>query len=138
VQWFVVAMFSEYGISPEAEGSDAETLEFGKGASSGKIHLVAETDATVVGSVSLTPFRTDMRLSMLYVVPEMRRKGVARRLVNRAIDEARAADWRCIEINMREHHREALSLCEQGGWERGASKRGSGADHVYYLPLQTA
>jgi len=131
-------VLSGCGVSRDQTGSNPDLTHFGDSSRSGRIDLIAEVNGAVVGSASLTPIRTDVRLSNLYVAPETRHRGAARTLVNRAIDEARAADYRCIEVVMRADHPEALSLWEHSGWERREDKAGSESARVYYLPLQTA
>jgi GNAT superfamily N-acetyltransferase len=139
VRGFVFDILSEYGIAPDPQGSDADVMRFGEGDRDGVIDLVAEIDGNVVGSAILTRARRgDVKLSKLFVAATARRRGVGRRLLNSAIQEARAAGYRCIEINTRAVYREAIDLYERSGWERGPDKLGPGPDRVYYLPLQTA
>lgn len=139
VRRFVFDILCDYGIPADPDDSDSDVMHFGEAGREGVIDLVAEIDATVVGSAILTPFRMrDVKLSKLFVVADMRGRGVGRTLLNSAIDEARAAGYRCIEINTRAVYREAVSLYERSGWERGPDKPGPGPDRVYYLPLQTA
>ncbi|HEY9426469.1 MAG TPA: GNAT family N-acetyltransferase [Gemmatimonadaceae bacterium] len=79
---------------------------------------------TVAGFAQLYPsfsslaLRRTMILNDLFVAPDCRRMGVARRLVQEAVDYARRAGAVRIELATQHTNRSALTLYESEGFER--------------------
>ena len=136
VRRFVFDILCEYGVPADPDGSDADVMEFGRPRDARVIHLVAEADGTPVGSAILTPYPDSrVKLSKLFVQGGYRGTGIGRRLLHRAVDEARAHGYREIFLTTRALYREAVGLYESEGWIRGADQPPPGPDRLYYLAL---
>jgi predicted N-acetyltransferase YhbS len=137
VRRLVFGILVDYGIAADPDDSDADVMEFGASMDTRVLHLVAELEGRVVGSVIMAPagHNGDAKLSRLFVAPAVRRRGIGRSLLHRAMEEARRAGYSCLEINTRGVYREAVQMYETTGWRRGADRPGPGPDRVYRYPL---
>ncbi len=80
---------------------------------------VAEYDSEIVGFVALDEDEAQLgQLLLLYVEPHMRRKGIARRLIGKAEDFARAKGYRTVRLWGNDVQAEGRILCEALGYQR--------------------
>lgn len=137
VREFVFATLRSYGIEPDPEGLDADVVAFGTAGDGPVAEFVAELDGTAVGSVALSPRGEEIGwLSKLFVDAAYRGRGLGRRLLARAVDEARARGYRRIDLETRTIFREAVHLYEATGWVRGPDLPPThGPDRTYSLTL---
>jgi ribosomal protein S18 acetylase RimI-like enzyme len=138
VRAFVFATLRSYGIEPDPEGLDADVVAFGTGAAAGIVELVAEVDGVAVGSVQLSPTAEPGRghLSKFFVDRAYRGQGLGRRLLARAVAEARARGYASIDLETRSAFLEAVHLYEATGWQRGPDLPPEhGPDRTYVLAL---
>lgn len=62
--------------------------------------FIAEVDGTPVGTVSTTSYGTKLAwIGMMLVLPEYRRRGIARRLIQTSIDYLRSRHVSCIKLD---------------------------------------
>jgi diamine N-acetyltransferase len=115
--------------------------------------LLAEDDGTVVGYAMLAhgePYDADARavvrhrptteLSKIYVLPSAHGGGVANRLLEAVLEEARAVGARGIWLGTNQANGRAQRFYEKSGFQRVGTKRFWVGDHweddfVYELPL---
>ncbi len=97
-------------------------------ATPGRVVLVAELDAVIVGTadvIVLANLTRDVRPHALVenvgVAPGLRRKGIGRALVSRAVDHARAAGCYKVQLLSNAHRVEAHALYESIGFEPNAT-----------------
>jgi putative acetyltransferase len=137
VREFVFATLRSYGIEPDPEGLDADVMAFGTAGDGPTAELVAEVDGKAVGSVAISPRAEGVAwLSKLFVDVASRGHGLGRRLLARAVDEARARGYRRIDLETRTIFREAVHLYEATGWVRGPDLPPEhGPDRTYSLHL---
>jgi GNAT superfamily N-acetyltransferase len=85
--------------------------------------LLAETDAAAAGLLSLriVPYLSEdspyAEVTELFVVPERRRRGVARRLMAEAEDVARGRGCTLLHVNAWRDNREAHEFYRVAGYE---------------------
>ena len=104
-------------VGEELDGRDDEAL-----------HLVAVTDGRVVGTCRLLGYGEDMKLGRMAVARDQRGRGIARRLLAAAEDEARAAGARRIVLDAQIG---AQSLYARAGYvARGERFLDAGIEHV--------
>jgi ribosomal protein S18 acetylase RimI-like enzyme len=112
-----------YGLAPDLALSRrfiAERIECDE-----SIVLLAQTaDGTSLGFVQMYPTFASLRAARvfvlydLFVAPAARRHGVARRLMEAAVGEARAAGAVAISLQTARTNRAAQRLYESLGWKR--------------------
>ena len=90
--------------------------------------LVAEFDGRVVARLSLArdphPASAHVADLGLMVAAPYRRLGIGRALLDAAVDWARGADVRKLELHVFPHNQPALALYEQFGFEREGVRKG--------------
>jgi putative acetyltransferase len=148
VREFVFATLRSYGIEPDPEGLDADVVAFGTAGDGPVAEFVAELDGKAVGSVALSPrggghgsnaetYEGVAWLSKLFVDAAYRGLGLGRRLLARAVEEARVRGYDRIDLETRTIFREAVHLYEATGWVRGADLPPEhGPDRSYTLRLR--
>lgn len=81
--------------------------------------LVARLDGEPVGCGALKPFDGDVgEIKRMFVATRGRRRGVARALLARLEDEARALGYAALQLETGEAQPEAVALYETAGWTR--------------------
>ena len=80
---------------------------------------VAVDDQKIVGMFGLEPSREGaMELRRMYVDPDFRRRGIARRMLNFAEQECRRRNRPRMDLSTSELQREAVALYQNAGYER--------------------
>ncbi len=128
----VVPLFDAYRRFYRQEGDPAGAREFLRGLfeSAGSVIFlaVARDEAggrTALGFTQLFPSHSSVSmkplwiLNDLYVAPEARRRGVARALLERATEHARAAGAKGLVLETEKHNHQAKRLYESLGWVLG-------------------
>lgn len=82
------------------------------------LRLVAEVEGQVVGNVQLTVWGQDGEVGSLVVSENFRRRGLARRLVTAAIEEAKQRGLVSLEISGYEDQTDTLAFYERLGFQR--------------------
>ncbi len=123
----VFAALREHGIEPDPQGSDADVVRFGAGASpssrgaDASLELVAEDEGKVLGMAILWdrgPDTPGAYLSKLFVAKASRGSGIGGALVEAAIKAARARGHRRLSLRTRSVFGRAIALYESLGFER--------------------
>lgn len=132
----VFDVLNEYHVAADPDDSDADVMAFGGSESDQAIDLVAERDGLIVGSVMVRMYEGGLgKLSKLFVLPDYRRLGIGRALMDRAIEAAGERGYSRLEIATRARYREAVALYELSGWTRGPDRTGDGPTRVYFRNL---
>jgi GNAT superfamily N-acetyltransferase len=135
----VVALIFEilrsFGIEPEPQGLDADAMEFGRSDDPAIAEYVAEIDGRIVGSIALRD-RGDGsgRISKLFVAHDARGRGVGKKLLALAVDEAARKRLRTLDLETRTQFEAAIHIYESTGWKRGPNPP-SACDRTYELQL---
>ena len=78
---------------------------------------VAISGGALAGMFGLEPSENGMELRRMYVDPSIRRRGVARRMLTRAEQEARSAGAVQLDLSTSELQEAALGLYQKAGYE---------------------
>lgn len=78
--------------------------------------FVLETEREVLGYVAVMNIAGEVHVTNVAVAPEHRRQGLARLLMSRAVDYARAADAFCMTLEVRESNEPAIALYRSFGF----------------------
>lgn len=119
-------VLAEYGLVPDANGVDADLDDIeGMYASRGGYFQVVESThddapgARVVGCAGLYPLNdSDVELRKMYLLPIARGRGIGRRLLDEAIDEARRRGYRRVRLETASVLKEAIALYQRAGFAR--------------------
>lgn len=102
--------------------------ELGKG-----IFLVAERDGQVVGYVGCQTVLDEGYITNVAVSPDCRRQGIARALIAKLTDEARAAGLAFVTLEVRASNAPAIALYEGAGFGRVGVRK-----NFYTAPTEDA
>ncbi len=95
--------------------------------------IVAELDEAVAGYAVLWFAADEGELGNLAILPELRRRGLGRRLLDRAIEEATGRGARRLFLEVRESNGGARRLYEAAGFQLDGVRRG-----YYTAPTEDA
>jgi N-acetylglutamate synthase-like GNAT family acetyltransferase len=126
VRALVTRVLAEYGLTPEPGGvdRDLDDIEAAYHARGGAFQVV-ESAGQIVGATGLYPMREGVvELRKMYLAPEVRSRGLGRRLLEWALAEARRMGFRRVELETATRLTEALALYRRYGF------REVEADHV--------
>ncbi|MGH9721804.1 MAG: GNAT family N-acetyltransferase [Bryobacteraceae bacterium] len=138
----VRALFQEYwasfGFTPCFQGfqSELDALPGAYAAPLGRL-LLATIDGEAAGCIALRPVdETRCEAKRLYVRPKFRGSGLGRALLERIIEEARAAGYKELIGDTLPVMDRALVLYDRIGFERVAARSGGAEDTIYIrMPL---
>ncbi|HEY5094829.1 MAG TPA: GNAT family N-acetyltransferase [Candidatus Eremiobacteraceae bacterium] len=132
VRGFVFQALLEFGLEVDRDGHDLDVMSFGE-SKEGVLEFVAELDGRPVGSVIVTP-RDDgsANLSKYYVDSACRGRGIGRPLLEFAVNAARAAGLRRLELDTRPVFHAAIHLYEAMGWTSTPPPATAGRCELYY------
>lgn len=124
VQRLVSAVLVEYGLEPDPDGTDADLVDPVRSYTSngGHFWVVEDADGTVVGTCGLHPIEEGVvELRKMYLAPSIRGRGWGRRLLEHALDAARADGCVRVELETASVLTEAIALYKRYGFERRAT-----------------
>jgi putative acetyltransferase len=116
----VTAVLAEHGLAADPGGTDADLQDVEKNylRSGGWFVVVVNAAGEIVGSVGLAPLAEPgvVELRKMYLRPELRGRGVGRRLLLEAIAVARARGYRCIRLETASVLKAAVALYLRHGF----------------------
>ena len=126
----------EYGRSIDFDVSDADLIDFPTAYSDGAF-WVAELDGAVVGTVGISAGELGVaKLRKMYLAPEVRGRGLGRRLLEVSIAEARRRGFLEIRLETMSTMVAAIGLYESAGFRPvEAVPESPRCDRVYVLGL---
>jgi putative acetyltransferase len=139
IKHVVFTVLQEYGLAPDPGGTDADLTDveaayWDKG---GMFVVVEAAGGGVVGTAGLMPEGPEeVELRKMYLLPEVRGRGLGRELLRRCIAFAQENGYRQIRLETNRVLVEAVRLYERAGFRpvasRGLSPR---CDRAYVLSL---
>jgi Fe-Mn family superoxide dismutase len=119
VRAIVFGVLSEFGMTPDHRGSDADLsdLERHYSARGGRFDVIEDERRGIVGTVGLVPRGEGvMELRKMYLLTEWRGRGLGRRLLEHAMAEARRLGARRIELETSVRLTAAIALYRRFGF----------------------
>lgn len=124
IRRLVSAVLVEYGLVPDPGGTDADLADpVGSYTSiGGHFWVVEDAEGVVVGTCGLHPIEEGVvELRKMYLAPALRGRGWGRRLLEHALDAARADGCVRVELETASVLTEAIALYKKYGFERRAT-----------------
>lgn len=139
VRHLVFSVLLEHGFAPDPGGIDADLddLESSYFRRGGWFDVATDAEGTVVGTVGLYPLGEGCcELRKMYLAPQARGRGLGRRLLDQALERARALGFRRIELETASTLEAAARLYESTGFRPFVPEhRADRCDRAYYLEL---
>ena len=139
VRDLIFGVLAEYGLKGDPAGTDADLDDIaGNYASRGGLFDVVEEDGRIVGTVGLYPLREGVcELRKMYLFKETRGKGLGRRLLDHALERARALGFRRVELETSSKLVEAIALYTRYGFKpQTGCHLAERCDQAYALDLE--
>ena len=118
-------MLAEYALEADYDGVDADLNDIERNYTlRGGLFRVVVTGDTgpeerIVGCAGLFPLDRDhVELRKMYLLPEARRQGIGRRLLDESIDQARRLGYRHVRLETASVLTEAIALYQRAGFRR--------------------
>ena len=137
VRALVLRILTEYGLSLDPHGTDADLDDIGAAYRGGRFWVLDE-GGEIVGSCALYPVGGGaVQLRKMYLEPRLRGRGWGRRLLEQALAAARADGHRRVELETASVLKEAIRLYQQYGFARidGCSPDAQRCDQSWALEL---
>lgn len=139
IKHVVFTVLHEYGLDPDPGGTDVDldNVQQTYLAKGGMFLVVESAEGRIVGTAGLMPSEPgEVELRKMYLLPEVRGRGLGRELLRRCIQFARAHGYREIRLQTNRVLVEAVRLYEQAGFRPVPARRLSPrCDRAYALPL---
>ncbi|HUP01462.1 MAG TPA: GNAT family N-acetyltransferase [Gemmatimonadota bacterium] len=121
VRELVFSILAEFDLAPDDAGTDIDLadLDVHYRRGGGEFWVLEDGRGRIVGTCGVWPNPGDpMRceLRKMYLVPEMRGRGMGRRLLDLALDHARNAGWTRIELETARAMTAAIALYRSAGF----------------------
>lgn len=115
----VTAVLLEFGLSPDAHGTDADLADFEANyfAPGGDFALLTDAAGAIVGTCGLAPIGNGaVELRKMYLSPAVRGQGQGRRLLEWALNRARELGFRRMTLETAAVLKDAIALYERNGF----------------------
>jgi RimJ/RimL family protein N-acetyltransferase len=112
-------------LATESDTTVEELTEgFREGFAKGNISIVAEEDGEIIGGIGVNPSAVEgLAWLGMSILPEHRGRGLGRELLDAAIEAAREAGYRKLELEVFPENARAIALYLRAGFEIEGLKR---------------
>jgi len=136
----VFKVLSEYGLpaDPESKDADLKDIEGNYVRAGGVFEVIEDRVGNLLGTYGLYPLSKETcELRKMYFVPEMRGRGLGRRILERAVDHARRLHYAAIVLETHSVLKEAIHLYTRFGFvPTGLDHVSERVDRAYKLTLE--
>ena len=131
----------ELALDPRGVDADLDDVERSYRAGGGEFWVVEDATGRVVGTCGIWPDRVHLgrcELRKMYLSPELRGRGMGRQLMELALEHARAAGFRTIELETNHAMEAAIALYQSYGFAERAVEHGCAArcDRMFGMDLR--
>ena len=120
VQEVVFSVLREYGLTPDADGPDADLKDLQSFYinRAGTFRIVTDDAGNIVGCGGLLPVAAgEVELRKMYLLPQVRGQGIGRRLLEELITAARAQGHARMVLDTASALQEAIGLYRSRGFQ---------------------
>jgi putative acetyltransferase len=140
IRAIVKATLAEFGFPVESSGIDADLANVPQSYQSlgGVFRVIEDESGTIVGCGGLFPVdEKAVELRKMYFRPEIRGRGLGRRLLDDLVGEARQRKFDRIELETASNLEKAIALYQRAGFvETGGPKHSCRCDRTFALDLR--
>lgn len=134
----VFSVLRDYGLAPDPAGTDRDLGDLASSYGGGSFDVMVNGAGEIIGSVGV--YRLDDRrceIRKMYLNPAHRGRGLGRRLLEHALDQARRLGFRRVELETAGVLKEAIGLYVAYGFERFTPEHmAARCDQAYFLELR--
>lgn len=142
VQDVIFTVLREYGLQPDPDGADSDLKDLRAVyvRHGGAFRVITDADGQIVGCGGLRPAADgDVELRKMYLLPQVRRQGLGRRLLEDLISAARRQGHARIVLDTASVLKEAIALYRARGFQPYENeKRARRCDQSFVLSLTKA
>jgi putative acetyltransferase len=142
IRAIVTAALAEFGFPVESDGADADLRDAPASYHSrgGVFRVIEDDDGAVVGCGGLYPVDADaVELRKMYFRPEIRGKGMGRKLLDDLVAEAKRRAFARIELETASNLTAAIALYQRSGFvETSAARHSCRCDRTFVLELASS
>ncbi len=135
----VFGVLSEYGLPPDPGSKDADLkdIEGSYIRAGGVFEVIEDRAGNLLGTYGLCPLdKETCELRKMYFVPQIRGKGLGRRILERAVEHARRLNHKAIVLETHSALKEAIHLYTKFGFVQTRLEHMSArVDQAYILKL---
>lgn len=138
VQKLVFEILREYGLEPAPDGTDRDLqdIEASYIERGGVFEILEDARGRILGTVGLYPFdEKRIELRKMYFAPEIRGRGLGKKVLERMIDTARAKKFEQMILETASVLKEAVGLYRKFGFRETDEKHTPRCDKSFYLNL---
>ena len=139
VRELVFAVLREFGLRPDPEHTDADLADLDKSylSGGGRFDLLIRPDGQLLGTVGLYPVdEQTVELRKMYLRCEARGQGHGRRLLEHALDQARAMGYKRMTLETASVLKDAIAMYRRYGFRLYEAEHCSPrCDQTYVLDL---
>lgn len=137
VRDLVFGTLFEFGLKPDAKGTDADLFDFPGSYDAGTFDVLVDSGGLVLGCVGLLPHgEGTVELRKMYLAKESRRRGYGKMLLDHALRRARELGARRVTLETAAVLTDAIAMYERAGFRPDPSAVYSGrCDLGYVLEL---
>jgi putative acetyltransferase len=133
----VSSVLAEYGLTTDPDGTDADLrdLQASYARRGGAFRVLVREDGVIVGCGGVFPLTsTEIELRKMYLLPEVRGRGLGLALLTDLVDFARARGFRAVVLETASVLKDARALYEQFGFvETRSDHLASRCDRAFRL-----
>ena len=138
IQALVFGVLAEFGLALDFDGTDRditdiETHYLDRG---GVFEVIENDEGTIVGTVGLYPLdERTVELRKMYFAPEIRGRGLGKKLLQEMIEKARNLGYLRIYLETASVLKQAVHLYEKAGFTPVIDKHTPRCDQAFVLEL---
>lgn len=135
----VFSVLAEYGLPSDLDGKDADLkdIEGNYVRMGGVFEVIEDRVGNLLGTYGLYPLdKETCELRKMYFVPQIRGRGLGRRILERAVEHARRMKYKAIVLETHSALKEAIHLYTKFGFvPTGMEHASARVDQAYILKL---
>ena len=138
IQRLVFGVLAEYDLAPDRDGTDRDLndIEAHYTNRGGVFEILEDDHGHIVGSIGLYPMDAEtIELRKMYFAPEIRVRGLGRKLLERTIEKARNLGYLRVYLETARVLKQAVHLYESVGFTPVDVKHTPRCDQAFTLEL---
>lgn len=138
IQRLVFGILAEFDLPPDLQGTDRDLndIEASYLDRGGVFEVLEDAEGCIVGTIGLYPLDAEtIELRKMYFAPELRGRGMGRKILLRAIEKAKSLGYLRVYLETAFVLKQAVHLYESFGFQPVEIKHTPRCDQGYMLEL---